>query len=264
MVTRKTGGSQVKLKNKKRSGAAKKIVEGTSAALAAAAASHYGDPSAAHAVGWGASTLAPVIAGSFWDFLKPKWEAWRETRRQQCFEGFAGEQEHEARRLLEELSEKDWARDAIFATLRQLDEAVSDAVAATLGRLLKEYLTDGKQVDSYFRGVQRTLTDLTADEFDQLRVLLDYFFSAKLGNVDRFTSVWEQRTQDGPNLVFIMNYDNVSGQGLALPAAPRLFQLLASNGLAEPKTHVIIMQVPVMQRLAQLICIDVPLTEPTE
>lgn len=250
-----------KLKKKKRSAAARIGEAATAAAGGVLASLASGDQNVLHAAAWGASAAAPSLWNSTWDYVGEKYHQWQNERRQKFLKAFAGNDGSvDGLRLLTELGDTEWSKNAIFAALRHVNEAIDDAVIPALGRLLREYLGCGKRIDWYFRGVQRVLSDLTPEEFEQLKIFLDYVFNLRLDDVDTFTAVFDQKVRS--DVVSIQGIDDVKG-GPSLSESRRLFHLIRTHGLAtgggDPESQVLKMRVDTMQRLAQLVCVETPL-----
>ena len=198
----------------------------------AAAASTVGDPSAVHAAAWGAAAVGPVV----WNYFVGKFAEWNAQRQRKLFEAFAGpDGDAEAVRLLVELEEAGWAKEAIFSTLRQVSEAIDEAVIPVLGVLLRDYLGAGKRIDWFFRAVQRVFVDLTADELLQIKKLLSYLATTE-GDDSCALNVFVPRPPAEQRLSGLAaNAGNPlfrNADPPVLPDAVRLFQVLRTHQLA--------------------------------
>jgi hypothetical protein len=63
-------------------------------------------------------------------------------------------------------------QEVVLEGVRAIDEALADVVVPALARLTRQYVADGRSADGFFRGVRRTLSDLTNEEFAALVSLL--------------------------------------------------------------------------------------------
>ncbi len=88
---------------------------------------------------------------------------------------YPGRSEKEREQLLREGVKSEDRRQAVFACVRSLLDALDDAVAEPLGRLAAEYHVDDKAPDWFFRGMARMLADLSADELVSMRIMLQQF-----------------------------------------------------------------------------------------
>jgi hypothetical protein len=66
----------------------------------------------------------------------------------------------------------DATKDAVYAALKELDDALSDRVVPTLAILAREYLRAGHPKDRFFIGMLRLLRDLSDAEHEGLRSLV--------------------------------------------------------------------------------------------
>jgi hypothetical protein len=60
----------------------------------------------------------------------------------------------------------------LFDVLRKMNDATDPAALVPIGRLLREYVDEKRSIDSFFRGVVRTLLDVTASEIASLTIIL--------------------------------------------------------------------------------------------
>jgi len=77
----------------------------------------------------------------------------------------------------------DGANDVVMESIRALLDVVDDAAVPLLGRLARQYLTEQRPVDWFFRGMANTLRELTGAEISALR--------AVAGQYDAMPSVFE-------------------------------------------------------------------------
>lgn len=77
-------------------------------------------------------------------------------------------------------SEKPVVQELIAESVRVIGEALADSVVPVMARLGRQYATEDRKADAFFRGTRRLLTDLAEEEFAALRVILTRAASADL------------------------------------------------------------------------------------
>lgn len=140
---------------------------------------------------------------------------------------------------LEARREEPSVNDAIWRAVRGLMDAPNESAAIPLGVLAAEYARKGRKADIFFRGTVRLLSELSEDEFAELRALLSWLLES---------------TQSTKILVLAYNKDMIDGKVQEIPwkvlvrrkeskpeelihrahieDAGRLLILLTANGLA--------------------------------
>lgn len=66
----------------------------------------------------------------------------------------------------------DVAKEVFLQSVRAAEAAVEEAVYPALAMLMREYVREGKRADGFFRGISRTLQDVSADEYESLRAIV--------------------------------------------------------------------------------------------
>jgi hypothetical protein len=136
----------------------------------------------------------------------------------------------------------------VIEAARLIGEALVDAVVPAMARLTRAYAAERRPADAFFRGMRRVLTDLSEQEFRDLRALLE----AAHPPVEVDNTAWlelevefETGATTGPAALKCSAAIPSGGQfegrggervGRAPPSASRLFQLLQVNSLAQPGT----------------------------
>ncbi len=145
-------------------------------------------------------------------------------------------------------------QELVVETARAMGEALTDSVVPVLSRLLREYRSDRRKADSFFRGMRRLLSDVDEEEFSSLRefvvLVADLDVTKTQPSVElNFLPVDQNIVQRlAPGLARRLSYlrarteeeRKVSASPLNarieierhLPHLLRLFQLLKVNGLA--------------------------------
>lgn len=146
--------------------------------------------------------------------------------------------------------------ELVLENARMIAEALTDSAVPVLGRLTREYVSNDRHADAFFRGMRRLLTDLSEDEFKALGDLMVRASSVTLPGeqpsdvelmVFKFTEDHEpqlyavRRTivgapNDGGSNVAGVWQSKEGEQQQRLPLgrfefALRLFNLLKTNGL---------------------------------
>lgn len=237
------------------------------AAGAAAAASLAGTPSAGLAVGWAAAAVAPIV----WSRLSDWYDAFKGRRHDKVFRTLVGPDGNEqAARLLAKLESEGWAQEAVFATLREVNEAVSEEAVTILAVLLRDYLGADRPIDWFFRGAQGLFGGLTTEDLKQVKDLLRYLSSSSgPENCTLHASIPRPpnsvtMTDDAPKLTAIVgNVGNPpppfrEAEPPTLPDALRLFSLFKSQQLAFdsgrlPSSHGMVIPLQTARRLQRLI-----------
>lgn len=158
------------------------------------------------------------------------------------------------------------AKAVFLQTVRAAEGSVDESVYPALAMLMREYVREGRSADGFFRGVSRTLQDLSADEYKGLRAIV-------LGVVEwpGPTSVVRRlRVIPTGYVVQVTDPGTSKARGAKDVAclqehAAHIFHLLDVNDLAEwqtdliavgadsAETHAIAMHQDVAKRIATLI-----------
>lgn len=170
--------------------------------------------------------LYTARAHSWWDRLwKSKW-----TRPE------------ELRDIIEANKDKRWVLETITESVKRLLDSVDDAAAVPLGVLAAEYLGAQQRPDAFFRGFSRVVADLSADEINDLKAVLDVL-REPLQRDEVYLGIVKSRSDLLVDTVFEQRADGVVAvladdrEPLARGAAPssflRLANLLKVHGLAQ-------------------------------
>jgi hypothetical protein len=216
-------------------------------------ASAIASVTASHSEIAGAATVAAakVLASS----LIRKALEWSDARAERRWLAYAteyvGGQDVEdptyAEAVLHATSDDPRVQELVLESARVIAEALADSVVPAMARLTRCYANKRRSADRFFRGMRRTLTDLSEDEFRDLRDLMNL---ATGPSFDPSTPRWEIRIvlpqavsvdASGP-MLDCTGVTIVEGQvklttaiplGVAPVHTPRLLQLLKVNGLAD-------------------------------
>ncbi|WP_438035104.1 hypothetical protein [Sorangium sp. So ce204] len=119
-------------------------------------------PFAVAGVFWTAMNWKRIEAERFWNTLRERWACDDDISREEV----AG--------ILESRAEEPAVRETIMRSVRALMDQVDSTSTVPLAALALEYLRDpANKPDSFFRGSVRLLSDLAADELEELRSMLD-------------------------------------------------------------------------------------------
>lgn len=129
------------------------------------------------------------------------------------------------------------AQTAIRDALRALENVIDPSVLPALGALTREYTEGSRRVDDFFRGVARTLQELSADEFVSLQVLTTAIAAHPRAAPHLDLNVMPPHDGTGEQIAFLKEGCS-SGEpgaweyipGVANPR--RLVHLLLTNGIA--------------------------------
>jgi hypothetical protein len=164
-------------------------------------------------------------------------------------------------------------QEIVIEGARAVDEALSDVVVPALARLTREYVSEEKRGDGFFRGTRRLLSDLGDDEFDALRGLLRAVVAADVALTEPEIRLVYRATKTPPDVAYLRPLPADEAKARALQnetvhlckarCALRLFHLLRINDLgsegvsggfgAQTGPHVISLDVATAQRLLQLL-----------
>lgn len=134
-------------------------------------------------------------------------------------------------------------QEVVLEGVRAIDEALVDIVVPALARLTRQYVTTGRQADGFFRGVRRTLTDLTSEEYAALLGLLQRLEALDVATSQPDVHLHYRATaeQPIPQLHYMRPYSEEERKrrstfNEAVPMGQldhflRLFHLLKTNGL---------------------------------
>lgn len=135
-------------------------------------------------------------------------------------------------------------QELVIEGVRAVDEVLADAVVPILARLTRQYVSQGRGADAFFRGVRRVLNDLSNDEFGALRSIVQRVVALGIPTTpdalrleqheghpskpEGLTCNWLDEPEDGGKSTW-------AGRQLLgeAPHARRLFYLLKANGLGE-------------------------------
>jgi hypothetical protein len=146
--------------------------------------------------------------------------------------------------LIRRKLEDEPVRDALLEAMRAALEAMSDDVMPALGGLIREYAKVDRRADGFFRGCCRLLQDVSAEEYQALRLIVNGIakrYADKRYAVFREAAVRlrgdyarSRRDHDNGDHGGIVVGDFISTKVPDCPReqAMRLFHLLAINGLA--------------------------------
>jgi hypothetical protein len=175
--------------------------------------------------------------------------------------------------LLAHAAENPVVQDLLAEAARLISDCLAPSVVPPIGKLVGEYSRESRKADGFFRGMRRLLTDLTEEEFRELRTIL----GAATADIPEQAPWIELEIVHGPNpaddIASLMRSPvwPASGQmhqGSATcvlrpaPAsASRLFQLLELNRLAVPGTQrwgltlpaSLLMQIDTLQRIKTIV-----------
>ncbi|NOK32364.1 hypothetical protein HMI49_04005 [Corallococcus exercitus] len=121
-------------------------------------------------------------------------------------------------------------KDAIFDTLRALDDVMSDLVTPSLALLAREYVRTGRAKDKFFIGALRLLRDLSDNEYTKLKelvALVNAYWT--MGGPDRF---FVQKAARGESYAITLDRAETAWE----PEYDALFQGLVSAGFAAVST----------------------------
>lgn len=125
-------------------------------------------------------------------------------------------------------------QETIFSGFRLVLEKVSPAVIPALGLLTREYARQGRGPDWFFRSVGRVLSDVSSDEYADLRALTALIAQASTGEVVLYQAPPD--ADGGPRVAIwhTITPPRVSGlaPGQLETTARRLFSVLKTSGLA--------------------------------
>ncbi len=214
------------------------IAGGAGAALAAGAS-----PLVAGLLGAGAGTAGPLLAMV---------GGWLQEKRERRLSGFLGEyyragpaaDPDAVEAELHARSEDPLIQELVIEGLRAVDEVLADAVVPVLARLTREYVSNARGADWFFRGVRRVLSDLTNEEFEALRSIVQRVVAVGIPTAadplrlehheghpskpEGLTCNWTEEPEDGGKASWAGR--KILGDA---PHARRLFYLLKANGLGE-------------------------------
>ena len=166
----------------------------------------------------------------------------RQRYAEKWFAGYClGAPSDDPERVLAELqakSEDPLVQDVIFESLRSIEDVIVADTLVPLSKLAREYASEGKRIDGFFRAVRRTLSDLTEDEYRDLRSLLE-----SIDAIGDFPAPLIELRLTGAAVDYLRPVTDVSKnakyEAVELgvhPHAPRLFSLLRTNGLGTDGT----------------------------
>lgn len=133
-------------------------------------------------------------------------------------------------------------QEVLIETVRSVGEALDGAVVPALARLARRYKASGNRPDAFFRGMRRVLSDLDAEEFEALKLLVDKVLAIDLGESRDQVVLERAALEPGgtPQLSFVRpgprSVDNERIGIGDVPRALRLFHLLKTNDLGTDST----------------------------
>jgi hypothetical protein len=152
----------------------------------------------------------------------------------------------DAERLFAEAADNPDLRELVVDAARVIAEALSNAVVPAMARLTRLYASTDTKADGFFRGMRRVLTDVTDQDFCDLRAIV----GAAAADLPELVPWIQLEIMHGPgpvddvaSLMRSASFPasgqmNLSGETCVLRPAPagasRLFQLLEINRLAVP------------------------------
>lgn len=145
--------------------------------------------------------------------------------------------------MIEAHADEPWIRDNTIQSCRALALAVDDAVVPALGMLYAKYLGEKRRADRFFRGACRLLEDLSADEYEELQVIIKACLGFMGADADESVVLRaEPETGGGALTVKIEHLETAieATDGQYQPVgdckhALRLIRLFISNDLADPR-----------------------------
>lgn len=201
------------------------IVAGVGTALSAEAMARYLGIDATTLALWSAAA-APVFQQSL-DGV----QSWVGTRKAVLWGGMLQGYDGDEERLKADLQDQTAQLNAtMYATFRNMMDAVDERVIPLLGLLAARYTYNKKAPDRFFRGVGRTLAELTYDEVGELKKVC--FHVAKVEHPTYQDRVILYLGPRSPNTL-----EYVRGEAMHqlthLADATRLMALLERNDLVE-------------------------------
>jgi hypothetical protein len=146
--------------------------------------------------------------------------------------------------FLEAHKEEPWVHDTVWRTVRSLMEAADDAATVPLGLLAQEYMRDKQRPDAYFRGTVRLLQELNAEEFRELRAMLDWVLAETVRPIVIVTArgggahswrLYIMRDVEGDGDAEAQNETAATMKTADVVSEPeRLFALLEGTGIGLP------------------------------
>ncbi len=135
--------------------------------------------------------------------------------------------------VMEEACASESGREVIRETMRRLAETLDPAVVPTLGKLMREYLDAKKAPDAYLRGMMCVLSDLSAAELAELRLVFLALAQTASGMADSDENELPMTDHSGSLVAEPKNNDSLA-HSASVANAHRLVMLLTTNHIAIP------------------------------
>lgn len=117
------------------------------------------------------AALAPLLASRAFDWTRDLFSSREKTYWSNLADAL-GDDAASVRETIEKDLPDEALKGVVIDAMRSLLLTVDSAVVPPIAALSAEYIKSGTRVDGFFRGLSRVLTDLTAEEFEELRMLL--------------------------------------------------------------------------------------------